>query len=251
MERPSLGAQYWTNNAFWFADEAGSTLQVDSWQKSFDQLIRAFEALAVDDSSAAPPGYDGYHLPFPLDQRSAGHVLGITADKIRFFSRAHTLPRDQDFARLFRNQEFGGDQLFIPSSSEPPPFPSLAAWTPDLPLGTDETKSLAYEVTRFDANNLDVHVTNPGGEARWLSYADVWHPLWHATVNGRAVPVLRAQLGYKAVPLEAGENIVRFHFGSRLFTSLTVAVAVMCAGWLVLLGLLIARETGGDGGNGC
>ena len=42
-DRPTLGAHYWTNNAFWFADEAGSTLQVDSWQKSYDQLIRAFE----------------------------------------------------------------------------------------------------------------------------------------------------------------------------------------------------------------
>jgi len=238
-DRPTLGAHYWTNNAFWFADEAGSTLQVDSWQKSYDQLIRAFEGFPVDDSSIAPIDYDGYHLPFPLRQRSAGHVLGITADKIRFFSRAHTLPRDQDFEHLFRNPEFGGDQLFIPASSDPPPFPSLGAWTPDLPLGADETTSLAYDVTRFDSNNLDVHVTNPGGEARWLSYADAWHPLWHATVNGRAVPVLRAQLGYKAVPLDAGENIVRFHFGSRLFTWLTLVVAATCAGWLVIVGWLM------------
>ena len=45
-----------------------------------------------------------------------------------------------------------------------------------------------------------------------MLYADAWHPGWEATVNGRRVPVRRGNLAYKAVQLEAGENVVRFRF---------------------------------------
>ena len=72
-----------------------------------------------------------------------------------------------------------------------------------------------------------------------MSYADVWNPSWHATVNGRAVPILRGQLAYKAVPLEPGENIVRFHFDLPLFSVLTAVVAATAAGWLALVAWLM------------
>jgi uncharacterized membrane protein YfhO len=45
-----------------------------------------------------------------------------------------------------------------------------------------------------------------------LSYADVWHPRWKATVNGRRVRVERANLAYKAVALDRGANVVEFRF---------------------------------------
>ena len=37
----------------------------------------------------------------------------------------------------------------------------------------------------------------------------------------------------KAVPLEAGDNIVHFQFGSPLFAFLTAVVSINAAGWLV------------------
>jgi hypothetical protein len=73
----------------------------------------------------------------------------------------------------------------------------------------------------------------------WMSYADVWHPFWRATVNGRPVPVYRAAMAYKAVPLEPGENVVHFEFGSGRFSTLTLIFALNSACWLVLVGGLM------------
>ena len=65
-----------------------------------------------------------------------------------------------------------------------------------------------------------------------MSYADVWHPSWRATVNGKAVPVYRANIAYKAIPIEGGENIIEFRFGSSLFTVLSAIVSLNAAFWL-------------------
>jgi hypothetical protein len=74
----------------------------------------------------------------------------------------------------------------------------------------------------------------------WLSYADVWHPLWSATVNARPAPVYRANMAYKAVALQGGSNVVHFEFGSRLFAIVSMVVSANSALWLCAVGWMIA-----------
>lgn len=46
----------------------------------------------------------------------------------------------------------------------------------------------------------------------WLVLHDVWHPWWRARINGADVPVLRANVLFRAVAVREGRHIVHFHF---------------------------------------
>ena len=41
---------------------------------------------------------------------------------------------------------------------------------------------------------------------------DIWHPWWFAEVNGEPAPVVRANVLFRAVRVEAGQQRVRFTF---------------------------------------
>ena len=230
--RASKGAQYWTNNMFVFADEAGSTFQVDSWLKPFDQLIRTYWHRPIDDTSGFPPHVDLRELAFPLEHPAAGRITGVTADKIRFFSRAHAVESVDALPPLLTDDTYAGDMLFVvKNDTNTQTIRHLHAWNPEHPLSTDDSQALNYQVERFDANTLRVAVNNPGASS-WMAYSDVWHPLWRATVNGTAVPIYRANVAFKAVPIEAGANVIEFRFGSRLFSLLAAWHAMNAAFWI-------------------
>jgi hypothetical protein len=228
----SHGAQYWTNNMFVFADEAGSTFQVDSWLKPLDQLMRTYWGVPIDDTTMLPPGVDLRELIFPLNQPGAGRISGVTEDKIRFFSRAYTVRSTVDVSRLMTDENYGGNILFVlPVSTSALATPVSISWDSQVPLSIDDSRRLEYVVEVFDANNLRVRIANPGS-ASWMFYSDVWHPYWRATVNGRQVPVYRADLAYKAVPLDVGENVVHLQFGSSVFSWCSTLLSMNALGWL-------------------
>ncbi len=115
-------------------------------------------------------------------------------------------------------------------------------WTSQQALSADDSRQLPYEVLRFDANSLAIRAANPNASAGWMAYADAWHPSWRATVNGKPVPVYRANMAYKAIPIDAGENLIELRFGSRLFAMLTAIVSANAVLWLAGVVLLGARE---------
>ncbi|MBI3861058.1 MAG: hypothetical protein HY290_04100 [Planctomycetia bacterium] len=70
-------------------------------------------------------------------------------------------------------------------------------------------------VTEFSANRILMQVDVPGAHPAWLVYADAWHPSWKARIDRREAPVLRANLGHKAVRVEPGAHDVEFVFDPR------------------------------------
>jgi hypothetical protein len=237
--RASLGAQYWTNNLFIFADEAGSTFQVDSWLKPLDQLIRMYWRVPIDNTNGFPPGIDLRQFVFPLSHTAAARVAGVTEDKIRFFARAYSVPSTEALPPLMADDTYAGNILFVlPPAERGEPNARPVVWNVQESLSSDDSLPLRYRVEAFDANNLRVRVSNPGS-ASWMSYADVWHPSWRATVNGRPVPVYRANMAYKAVPIDAGENVIQFQFGSRLLSWLSGMLALNAAFWLATIAWMI------------
>jgi hypothetical protein len=236
--RIAPGTQYWTNHAFLFTDEAGSSFRMDSWLRPLDQLMRMYWDAPLDEESGLPPGIDLGHLTFPLARPGAGAVAGVSADKIRFFSAAYAVGSPADFVPVMTDESYAGNMLFVMAPRE-----RAERWTGQQPLSTDDSRPLSYEVVHFDANTLAIRVANPEATAGWLSYADVWHPSWHATVNGKRVPVYRANMAYKAIAIDGGENLIEFRFGSRLFSALAVLASLNAAGWLAGLILLIKRPS--------
>jgi hypothetical protein len=238
LGRASRGAQYWTNNMFVFADEAGSTFQVDSWLKPMDQLIRMYWHVPIEGSFAFPDGVDLRQLDFPLDHPAASRVCGVTVDKIRFFSKAYTVAAPSDLVPLMTDPSYGGNILLVDAASA---LAGAPRWSGQQPVSSDDSVALQYRVISFDANNLILTVSNPGA-ASWMLYSDVWHPFWHATVNHRSVPVHRANMAYKAIQIDPGENEIHFHFSSPLFSFLSTMLAANAGLWLVLLPSLTTKE---------
>ena len=55
---------------------------------------------------------------------------------------------------------------------------------------------------------VEVEATSPDGG--WLVLNDVWHPWWAASVDGKTVPLLRANVLFRAVALPPGRHRVVF-----------------------------------------
>jgi hypothetical protein len=89
-------------------------------------------------------------------------------------------------------------------------------------------------------NRLRLHVTSD--RAALLVIADNWFPAWHATVDGRDAPVLRAYHTLRAVPLQAGEHSVEMFYRSEVLArSLWLSVVALAilfglGGWGIVQG---------------
>jgi uncharacterized membrane protein YfhO len=65
--------------------------------------------------------------------------------------------------------------------------------------------------------------------------ADAYDDGWRATVDGAPAPVLRANRAMRAVPIDAGEHVVEFHYRSAAFE---VGAWISGLGWLAVAGAL-------------
>jgi hypothetical protein len=239
--RATKEAEYWTNNAFFFADEAGSSFRADSWLKPLDQFMRMNWNMPIDGVSGLPPLVDLDRPGFPLDRPGTRRVAGIDADKIRFFTRAYGVMSASDLAPLLMDPSYAGNLLFVLPTQTQDVAPGPIPWTLQVPLDSNDSRPLKYEVQQFDSNNVIVSVADAGPQQVWMSYADVWHPFWEATVNGRRAAVYRGELAYKAVLLDPGANSVHFRFRSPAVSTLPALVAGDAALWLFLVCWMIMR----------
>jgi hypothetical protein len=71
--------------------------------------------------------------------------------------------------------------------------------------GTGSARILSYGTTE-----IMVEVRSDGGGVLVLN--DVWHPWWSASIEGRAVPIARANVMFRGVEVPAGTHRVRFAF---------------------------------------
>ena len=98
-------------------------------------------------------------------------------------------------------------------------------------------------VTGFTANSIEVNAKVSPKHGAWLIYADSFHPGWLATVNGKSVQIAEANLAFKAVKLEQGENQVKFKFsgdkwGATLL-GLIALIGLMSAIILLIMTILL------------
>lgn len=97
-------------------------------------------------------------------------------------------------------------------------------------------------ITRYEAETvtIDVATDAPG----YLVLTDTYYPGWQAAVDGRPAPILRADLVFRAVPLEAGRHTVEFHYRPASFrTGLWVSLAAALLVLMVVLGALRPHMT--------
>jgi hypothetical protein len=72
-----------------------------------------------------------------------------------------------------------------------------------------------------------------------LVLADVFYPGWHADVDGREVPIIRASLVARGVVLSAGDHVVTFRYVPRSF-AFGAGVSFVAWGAVLALGAVVA-----------
>ena len=217
--QPSHGRASWTTGAYWFADLPDSAGRTAYWMGPLDGLMNAW--------ASEPVHRDGV-LTFPRGRPAAAKLIGLEADKLSVFTRAHAVGSDEQLSAHLADPAFGGDVLLVSGESSGPPVPLSA-------LSANERLDAPVLVTAFSANALTVHVQLPAGHrGAWLSYADVWDPGWTATVNGKEAAVGKAFLAYKAVALEPGRNRVEFRYHAPLRAYGHLVIGLCSLVWIVL-----------------
>lgn len=86
---------------------------------------------------------------------------------------------------------------------------------------------------------IDAHLSEPG----YLVLTDAWYPGWRVTVDGQAESVCRADLLFRAVPLDAGQHRVVFHFAPRSHVVGGVLSIIGLALLLVVPAVILRRRS--------
>jgi hypothetical protein len=115
----------------------------------------------------------------------------------------------------------------------------------DRPLALATTPlQAAAEITRHEPDRVTIRTRASRDALMVLS--DNWYKDWHAEVDGREVPVLRANHSFRGVVVPAGAHTVEFTFRpAELVTGLYIHIATMAMLALYGLYLLVRMRRGG------
>jgi len=236
------GSFYWTVNAFVFKDQLGNPFRTDFWMLPLDNYMKAYWGQPLHDLSVKPHGLfhrSGQEYPrleFPQRHPAILKISGVAEDKIQFFSQADIVSSEDIIVSNITNADYKGDIVFLsPLEKDKNRNSGSQSEFLECNLSSNKRLRLAYQVQRFDANNLVVTTNINDLESAWLFYSDVWHPLWQATVNGEKTPVYKANLAYKAVKLEKGFNEVHFFFKSAVISFFHYVVGLNSLFWLLMI----------------
>ncbi len=80
----------------------------------------------------------------------------------------------------------------------------------DAPAFTSDLSASPARIVRYHAG--EVHIEAEAAAAGYLLLTDAYYPGWQASVNGAPVPIVRADVMFRAVQIEAGLNTVVFRY---------------------------------------
>jgi hypothetical protein len=129
---------------------------------------------------------------------------------------ARAVPDDDEASRLLHDPDFDPQtEVLLAAESVPnnPPPPQVA----------DEVEVLTYDSRK-------VQVRARMAADGFLLLTDTWYPGWKASVDGKSVPVWRADLIFRAVQLSAGEHSIEFNYDPESFRlGLRISAAALVA----------------------
>jgi hypothetical protein len=143
--------------------------------------------------------------------------------RAQLIGRATPLPSHEAAFELIHRPGFDPSAEVAVEGGETLSGPASAGEARYRPLGT---------------GGFDVEVA-PSASA-YLVLSEVWYPGWRAWVDGRPVPVVRADYLFRAVRVEPGDRIVQLRFEPTLWRP---ALALTLVSWLAIALLLAAPRT--------
>jgi len=186
-----------------------------------------------------------------IDGRTGGFQALVLSDRGRFrlahsgdvkiYENLDVLPRaflvqkavvvadDETALALMRGEAFDPAVEFVLSVVEGVGMVDDANHEPARSLPRPALGSV--RVTQYAPDRVEVEVAAEA--SGYLVLTDAWYPGWEATVDGKPVPVHRADLLFRAIALDAGRHRVVFTFRP---VSLRVGAAISL---VVLIGLVV------------
>ena len=138
--------------------------------------------------------------PLPLVARTADAFIYENPDarpRVAFASRAETV----DFDALIRTGQWPSTDVETVLLEDPVPDLVTAATGPSPP-----------SVRILSSSNTAVVIEAESDTGGYVVLNDVWHPWWHARRGDEPVPVLRANVIFRAVAVPPGRHVVHFDF---------------------------------------
>jgi hypothetical protein len=195
--------------------------------------VRGLQVLAV--RYLLTPGQMGSDVAatFPLVyQDEESYVYEIPNALPRAFIVPQAVVADDAEAVLTQLNDFSLDLrqtvILELEPGQPSPPATFALW----PSGESATATIISETPQ----TAEIEVTLPGDG--YLVLLDTYYPGWQATLDGQPISIYRANYLGRAVPVPAGEHVIRFEYRPLSFR-LGVWLALLI---LIVMILLIVRQ---------
>ncbi|HLH20955.1 MAG TPA: YfhO family protein [Chloroflexota bacterium] len=199
-------------------------------RERFNQLLNVRYEIARDEP--AERSLVALEEPFQDHMNRVVRVPGAL-ERATVVPGARVVPDDAEQLAILAAADFDPRREVLLAA--PPPTESAGPpASPGAPVGQAVMR-------QSDANHLEFEVSGQA-EGSYLLLSEVDFPGWRAEVDGAERPVLRADYALRAVPLHAGDHIVRLSYepGSlRLGALITLLAAVGAAALLVWWSLAV------------
>ncbi len=167
-------------------------------------------------------------------------ILGIDRQSFAYYPKQNAISLSHseqiDFFSHFDYRDLPGIShttdkiLFIENT---PPFSDETIYQKMKLYDTYSSSEVPHDLhlLTYNVNTVEIRFRAP--HDGYLLFRDSWDPHWSARLDGVPIPMLRANLGYKAIPISTGTHTVQFKYFPLFF------------GWSVAIYLMIQLLLGG------
>lgn len=220
----------------------GPTLQI---RPALANVLRTYgvshllSVFAVEGAELPLVSYDGVAYIYRVDG----------AARVRFVRAARHVKSEQEAAARLLDITFDPDREILLHEAPTTVGPTVG----EVGGGSGIVTAAHAVITREDSRQLVIEADAP--EDGFLLVADTFYPGWIATLDGRPVPVYRANLSVRAVQLPKGAHDVRFVYQAPGFfrglpiTLLAVSILLLWLGTAAYFDLRVRRARSRSGTN--
>ncbi|MFN0180714.1 MAG: hypothetical protein ACKVZ0_18080 [Gemmatimonadales bacterium] len=180
----------------------------------------------------------GFHEVLGPTQTRFGTAYLLEADSTPPYSwvvrGATKAGSDAEVVATVTNPQFPLDRLVI--------VPDTSAVTPEPLTAVPPRSPLSAAVTSWRPGRLTVDLDGSPSGNEYLIVAENWYPDWHASVDGKAVPIIRANNALLSVVLPAGGRQVAFDFESEAYRRGQAVSGASLVGILALFAVAFVRR---------
>lgn len=208
---------------------------------------------------------DGLKSPL-LDLLNVRYIVSLASETSQFVEdpdQVGPMVYEDDRVRIFENEDALPRAWIVHSARQMHPLfaldrldsgtvdPRQTALLPDEPppLGEpDDPSEDRARVTEYEANRIELQTAT--GARGLLVLSEVYYPGWNAYVDGKQVPLHRANHLLRAVPVPAGEHEVELRYEPwTLRAGIAISTVTAAAMLAVAAAALIQRRRAGKAGS--